>query len=108
MLRLSHHSLRLLSSSSLRLHSTVNGLPPTYTFIGAGAMAEAMIVPLCALPPSPSKPVIKINELNAKRARDIEAEFGVRAVDRLEESVEGADMIIMAVKPQNVEAVFER
>jgi len=71
-------------------------------------MAEAMIAPLCALPPSPSKPVIKINELNKDRSAEVASAFDIEAIPVLEESVEGADMIIMAVKPQNVQAVFER
>ena len=101
---------RLLSNSSAKAPVHV----PTYTFIGAGAMAEAMISPLLALTPTDdpnllpnAPPTIIVNELNASRAAQIKRRFPALTVaDDLSAAVARSDLIVMAVKPQNVDAVF--
>ena len=46
--------------------------------------------------------------MNRDRLNLFEKKFGVRAADRIQDAVKGADLVLFAVKPQNMERVFSQ
>lgn len=67
--------------------------------IGGGAMGEAIVASvLKAKVASPSD--IRVAELYAPRRKQLQDSYGVAATERAEDAVEGADYVMLAVKPQ--------
>jgi pyrroline-5-carboxylate reductase len=74
--------------------------------VGCGKMGEAMVRGVLARRP-PGVRLVAASDLNADR-RDLFAELGVPAVTPSNaEAVAGADIVILAVKPQHVRAVCD-
>jgi pyrroline-5-carboxylate reductase len=73
------------------------------TFIGGGNMASALIGGLIKRGYSPSK--MHVVELNKERCAELHDEFGVRAGVELEVAVAHGEVLVMAVKPQQLREV---
>ncbi|MDN5325573.1 MAG: pyrroline-5-carboxylate reductase [Moorella sp. (in: firmicutes)] len=74
-------------------------------FLGAGAMAEALIrgiIQAGLVQPDG----IRAYDIQAARLKELEQRYGLVAAASREELVAAADIIILAVKPQNVEAAL--
>ena len=71
-------------------------------FIGGGNMGSALIRGLLARGLAPQK--ISVGEAVAERRAALANEFGVRATGDNREAVRGADVIVLAVKPQDMAA----
>lgn len=75
-------------------------------FIGAGKMAEAIMAGM--LRDAVCQPQdIGIFDIASSRVADLHVQFGVVAYDSNAALVTGCDTIILAVKPQNLDAVME-
>ena len=75
--------------------------------VGCGKMGEAMVRGILASSQPTGVRLVAASDLNAGR-RDLFTEIGVPNVTRANaECVEGADIVILAVKPQHVAAVCE-
>lgn len=75
-------------------------------FIGGGNMATALIGGLLGKDfPAAQLSVVEINPEN--RAR-LQRDFAVRAVERLDEGIVGSDIIMLAVKPQQLREVAQQ
>lgn len=73
------------------------------TFVGAGAMAGAIAVG--ANTKNPEQWDFTFYDLNQKAATNLAERTGGSTAGSLEEAVDGADMIVLAVKPQHQPAV---
>ncbi len=75
-------------------------------FVGAGRMAEALLEGLlvseCAEPER-----LAATDVSADRRELVKRRFGVRALSDNAEAVAWADVVVLAVKPQQVEAVMD-
>jgi pyrroline-5-carboxylate reductase len=75
-------------------------------FIGGGAMGEAMI--RCLLAGKVAAPQnMVVSDISPVRRELLSKEFGVRALSDNREAIENADLIILAVKPQNLSQVMD-
>eukprot|EP00727_Mastigamoeba_balamuthi_P013842 m51a1_g9080 putative pyrroline-5-carboxylate reductase (744) ;mRNA; f:22214-25275 len=73
--------------------------------IGAGVMGEAILKALLrSHAATPDQ--LYVAEFVEERAREIGERYGVRTTTEVAEAVPGADVVVLATKPQNVEAVF--
>uniref|UniRef100_A0A7S1N595 Pyrroline-5-carboxylate reductase n=1 Tax=Eutreptiella gymnastica TaxID=73025 RepID=A0A7S1N595_9EUGL len=79
-------------------------------FIGAGKMAEAMIAPLKRPGPHfPVVPTIMIREISPKVTNQVLTAYpGVQNSLDYDDCVHNAEVVVVAVKPQNLEEVFEQ
>ena len=68
-------------------------------FFGAGKMAEGILSAI------PNKRDIVMAEKVSARAKELKARYGVRVTDDLKVVVKAADLIFLAVRPQDVDAV---
>ena len=73
------------------------------TFIGGGNMAKALIGGLVKRGYSPSK--MHVVEVSKESCVGLHNEFGVRATTELAAAVEHGEAVILAVKPQQLQAV---
>lgn len=73
------------------------------TFIGGGNMSFALIGGLLQQGYSPGQ--ICVVEISAERREKIQHEFKVETVTELAEGLSGSDVIVLAVKPQQLSAV---
>ena len=81
------------------------GSSPNVVFIGAGKMAEAMISPLQSIPNPPS---VGFYEVSPSITKATLAKYPRCIVyDSLVDAAGAADLLILAVKPQNSAKVFE-
>lgn len=75
-------------------------------FIGAGNMAKAIISGLVR-----SKLVkpenIVCNDISRERVEELSTEFGIAIADEKGEAIIGSDIIVLSVKPQNMQTVFD-
>jgi pyrroline-5-carboxylate reductase len=71
------------------------------TFIGGGAMGEAMIRGILNKELTTPQDII-VNDISAARLGSLEAEYGVRITDDYGIAVPGSDVVVIAVKPQNL------
>merc|ERR1712046_157872 len=71
-------------------------------FLGAGKMAEAIVG---GLPPINWDHTCA-SDYNPARRKVFKERFGVRVADDSVECVDGADVVVLAVKPQNVEGAL--
>jgi pyrroline-5-carboxylate reductase len=75
-------------------------------FLGTGNMAEALLKGLLrAGAATPAE--LRCAEPREERRREIAARYGVAAVASNREAVAGADVVILSVKPQAIEAVLD-
>jgi pyrroline-5-carboxylate reductase len=73
------------------------------TFIGGGNMAKALISGLIKRGYSPSK--MHVVEMCKDKCVDLHNEFGVRATTELAAAIAHCEVVILAVKPQNLQEV---
>ncbi len=73
------------------------------TFIGGGNMAKALIGGLIKRGYSPSK--MSVVDVSKERCVELHNEFGVRATSQLVDAVEHCEVLILAVKPQQLREV---
>jgi pyrroline-5-carboxylate reductase len=73
----------------------------TVAFIGAGNMGEALIRGLLAAKTVPPSRIIAA-DVRAERREFFMSSFGVQAVDDIVEAVKAADIVLLAVKPQQM------
>ncbi len=72
-------------------------------FIGAGSMAEAMISGIVASEIIPAKNVVVSNRSNIERLLELEDKYGVRGVMKQDLDMNELDIIILAMKPKDIE-----
>ncbi|BCM90389.1 pyrroline-5-carboxylate reductase [Abditibacteriota bacterium] len=78
---------------------------PTLSFIGAGAMGEALSRGLIAAGTyAPSDLVLF--DVDTARVQTLAQSLGARAASSVEDAVQGADVVLLAVKPQMVETAL--
>lgn len=84
-----------------------NGVYERITFIGAGKMAQALINPLIKTGVQPAEN-ITIYDVSKSTMKSISDEYQgkIGTSSSIQNAVEGADLIVMAVKPQNVCKVY--
>jgi pyrroline-5-carboxylate reductase len=75
-------------------------------FLGAGSMAEAMISGIVSGNKVPTKQVFVSNKSNKMRLKELEAGYGIQGVLREELSLKEMDIIFLAMKPKDAEAVL--
>jgi pyrroline-5-carboxylate reductase len=75
----------------------------TITFIGGGNMAKALIGGLIKRGHSPSK--MHVVEMFKEKCAELHNEFGVRTTTELAIAVDHGEVIILAVKPQQLQEV---
>lgn len=75
-------------------------------FIGGGNMATALIGGL--LGKDYPAALISAVEINAESRARLQSKFGVRAFDNIAEGIRGSDIIVLAVKPQQLREVTQQ
>ena len=95
----------LLSTSFSTTPSTNDDVFSKISFIGTGKMAQAMIAPLITqkLQTPASINAFDLSDEALKRLQELYP--GVQVSNSIQDSVEGANLIVYAVKPQNVSKV---
>ena len=74
-------------------------------FVGGGNMGEALIRGLAESNLVPSDAIV-VTDVRADRTRQLADQYGVRALDGNAALVRGADVVILAVKPQIMSSVL--
>ncbi|ART76453.1 pyrroline-5-carboxylate reductase [Sutcliffiella horikoshii] len=72
-------------------------------FIGAGSMAEAMISGIVASEIIPANNVVVSNRSNIDRLMELEDKYGVRGVMKQDLNMSELDIIVLAMKPKDIE-----
>ena len=72
-------------------------------FIGAGSMAEAMISGIVASEIIPANNVVVSNRSNINRLMELENKYGVRGVMKQDLNMNELDIIVLAMKPKDIE-----
>lgn len=75
-------------------------------FLGAGSMAEAMIAGMTKDKKVPKNQIYVTNKSNEKRLMELEISYGINGVIRKKLQIEQMDIIILAMKPKDAEAVL--
>jgi pyrroline-5-carboxylate reductase len=95
------------SSSAARLLSAATG-PAVFdkiSFIGTGVMAQAMIGPL--IRNGQPQEQVAIYDVSTKAMKGVQKKFpNIQIAESIGDAVNDADMIVLAVKPQNVNEAF--
>ena len=76
-------------------------------FIGAGKMAESMITPIIKTGIMPAECVSIYDVSNKTMDRIRKQHEGIQTSTSIPDAISGADLIVMAVKPQNCPTVFD-
>lgn len=74
-------------------------------FIGGGAMGEAMIRGVLAKKVAAAQDVT-VSDISPARRELLDKEYGVRTVADNQKAIKNADLIVLAVKPQNLHQVI--
>lgn len=75
-------------------------------FIGGGNMATALIGGLIGKGYAATQ--ISVVEINEESRAKLQSQFGVRATDSLADGVAGSDIVVLAVKPQQLREVVQQ
>lgn len=78
----------------------------TIAFIGAGSMAEAMISGICASEKMTRNNIFVTNRSNHHRLQELHHKYGITAVNRENLNLNSTDIIVLAMKPKDVEATL--
>jgi pyrroline-5-carboxylate reductase len=78
-----------------------------FAFIGSGAMAEAMIKGLVAQAGVPAQQIMASGP-RPERGTELQAKYGVRTTTNNLEAIEGAQIVVLSVKPQMLHDVMEQ
>ena len=108
---------RFYSSSSVHLTSasasasasaSTKGVYEKITFIGAGKMAQALIQPLIDANLQPAEN-ITLYDVSQSTMQSISQQYDnkIQTSQSIPEAVQDADLIVMAVKPQNLTKVYQ-
>ena len=76
------------------------------TFIGGGNMAHALIGGLLQRDFTAAQ--LRVVETNADNRAKVHSAFGVQAVEDIETGIAGSDVIVLAVKPQQIREVAKQ
>lgn len=76
------------------------------TFIGGGNMATALISGLVNPPRAHIR--IRVSDPSAAARKHLESTFNVETYTDSGEAVEGADIVLLAIKPQSMQSVLEQ
>jgi pyrroline-5-carboxylate reductase len=79
----------------------------TVAFLGAGNMAEAMISGMVESNKIPADQIIVSNRSNQGRLQELKAKYDITAVTKDELNFDEIDMLILAMKPKDIDAVLE-
>lgn len=82
-----------------------NGVFDKIAFIGTGMMAQAVLEPMIAQKIQPASKVM-IYDVNVTSMQKVSDAHGVQCAGNMEELIYGSDLIICAVKPQNLTPGF--
>ncbi|MFD1362623.1 pyrroline-5-carboxylate reductase [Lentibacillus salinarum] len=74
------------------------------TFIGAGSMAESILTGIVNSEFLPKERIFVTNKSDKERLAFLEKQYEVQHTDDKQKTVDGADVIIIAVKPYDLEA----
>ncbi|MCK5434680.1 MAG: NAD(P)-binding domain-containing protein, partial [Dehalococcoidales bacterium] len=75
------------------------------TFIGGGVMGEAMLSAI--LDKKLSLPLaISVSDVNQARCQHLEQKYGVAVMSNNRQAIEGSDVVVLAIKPQNLAEVM--
>jgi len=75
--------------------------------VGAGVMAESIIAGLLAKQMIPPSQIVASHPREDRRTK-LESRFGIRTVQRNEEAVDGADLVLLTIKPQVLASVMKQ
>ena len=75
------------------------------SFIGSGMMAQAVMEPLIVQKLQPAKQIM-VFDVNFSTMQKLEAQHGVQCAESIKELCNDSDLIICAVKPQNLTEAF--
>ncbi|WP_027417197.1 pyrroline-5-carboxylate reductase [Aneurinibacillus terranovensis] len=78
----------------------------TVAFLGAGAIAEAMIAGMIATKKFIPQQIIAANRENRERRKKLTDKYGIRTMPIHTLDMKEADILILAMKPKDAEAVF--
>jgi pyrroline-5-carboxylate reductase len=81
-------------------------LGKTIAFLGAGNMAEALVKGLLRAGTATATEVI-CSEVRADRREELAKRYGVRTVASNAEAVEAAEIVVLSVKPQTMDALLD-
>ncbi|HLS08947.1 pyrroline-5-carboxylate reductase [Lentibacillus sp.] len=73
-------------------------------FIGAGSMAESILIGILNSEFYPKEKIIVTNKSDKERLAFLEKQYDVQNSDNKQKTVEGADIVVIAVKPYDLEA----
>jgi pyrroline-5-carboxylate reductase len=73
-------------------------------FIGGGNMAEALIVGLIRA--GHQAGTIRVSDISTKRIAELRERYGVDAVEQNEQVAAGAEVLVLAVKPQQMKSAL--
>ncbi|WP_270179625.1 pyrroline-5-carboxylate reductase [Alkalihalobacillus sp. CinArs1] len=79
----------------------------TVTFIGAGSMAEAMAAGMIESGTIEPERIIMTNRSNEERRQELMENHGVLATQSIEFAVREADVVILAMKPKDIEKALK-
>lgn len=79
----------------------------TYSFVGAGSMAEAMVSGMLNSKLFEKEQLIVLNRSNTAKLQYFKEQYGVNGTHNQEEAVKKADVIILAMKPKDVTIALE-
>ena len=71
-------------------------------FIGAGAMAEALISGMVAQHIIESKNIFVTNKSNEAKLANLSEKYGVHGTRSVQEAMKDADIVVLAVKPKDI------
>lgn len=75
------------------------------SFVGAGSMAEAIIAGLVNKKVLPSEQIYVTNKENDARLQELREKYRIIGTKDKQETIEGADVVIIATKPHDVKEV---
>lgn len=78
----------------------------TLTFLGAGAMGEALMRGLISAGIYEPQQITAL-DLNTSRLQQVSDELGIRTADDVVAAARGTDVLLVAVKPQTMEAALQ-
>lgn len=79
----------------------------SFAFIGSGTMAEAMIKGLVAQAGVPIQQIVASGP-RPERGTELQTKYGVRTTTNNLEAIEGAQIVVLSVKPQMLHDVMEQ
>ncbi|MGN8648287.1 pyrroline-5-carboxylate reductase [Gracilibacillus sp. HCP3S3_G5_1] len=78
----------------------------TIAFLGAGSMAEAIIAGMTAKKMVPADRIIATNHSNKERLAELADKYGIRTSQSKEDVIRKSDIIILAMKPKDIQTAI--